>query len=199
MATSAPTSNLNITSITDSNNNTWVNAATNGNPQIWYAGNAVTGITIVITLHFSGSTNPTTVGFYDIKGAATSPFDVMAGVGSTNANGIATVSNGPTITPTTINGLVITALQLGQGPGLAVTSPSGAVWDMCTYTSETDMDLMENADGKAHLYNTTTATENWNWNITNNPSNSWSATAVAFKTGSTASAPGAPQNLRVVP
>jgi hypothetical protein len=51
------------------------------------------------------------------------------------------------------------------------------------YTGEVDMDLMENADGQAHLYNTNTTTETWNWRITANPNNSVFGTAVAFKAG----------------
>jgi hypothetical protein len=64
---------------------------------------------------------------------------------------------------------------------MASGAPSGAVWDLATYSGEIDMDLMENADALAHVYTTTATTEHWNWTITSNGGNSCSAEAVAFK------------------
>jgi hypothetical protein len=89
----------------------------------------------------------------------------------------------PVITPTTANGLVIVVMGDGNGPvlGLDTGSPSGAIFDIVNYTGEIDVDLMENADGQAHIYNSDTNVENWNWRITSNPNNSVDATAVAFK------------------
>jgi hypothetical protein len=49
-----------------------------------------------------------------------------------------------------------------------------------TYANETDLDTMENADSRAHVYNSGTATENWSWNISSQPNNSCSASAVHF-------------------
>jgi hypothetical protein len=91
--------------------------------------------------------------------------------------------NAPTITPTTANGLVIAVIGMGQGPvtGLDAGAPAGAFFDLVTYAGEADTDLMENADGKAHVYNTDTTTEHWNWVGFSAPSNSYFATAVAFK------------------
>lgn len=69
----------------------------------------------------------------------------------------------------------------GPGLGLAPGAPTGAVWDLTTYSGENDNDLMENADALAHFYTTTTSVENWNWTITPNSNNSCSSEAVAFK------------------
>jgi hypothetical protein len=69
----------------------------------------------------------------------------------------------------------------GPGLGLASGSPAGAFFDLVNYAGETDLDLMENADGQAHFYNTSTAPLTWNWLITSNSNNSVFATSVAFK------------------
>jgi hypothetical protein len=178
-----PNSNFDITGITDSASNSYVLEEPDGSePQVWYAANATTGPTLRVTLTTSGRPSQSTLVFYDITGAAVAPFDLVAGVTATNCSNLTSLTNSPSITPSTVNGLVLAALSLGQGPGLAVTSPSGASWDLVTYPPiETDMDLMENADGKAHLYNSTTATENWNWTITPIANDSYSASAVEFK------------------
>ena len=151
-------------------------------PQIWYSANTTPNPNLTVTIHGAGG--PTiTVLFYDISGAAANPLDVAAGVPSTDVSNQTTVNNMPSITPTTANGLVIAVMGLGQGPGLGLNTgaPTGAVFDLVTYTGELDLDLMENADGQAHFYNASTATVNWNWLITANPNNSAFATAVAFK------------------
>jgi hypothetical protein len=93
------------------------------------------------------------------------------------------VSNAPSITPTTVNGLTLASMSIGQGPatGFFTGAPAGAIFDLVTYAGETDLDTMDNADAKGHVYNTDLSTENWNWRITSNPNNSCSSTAVHFK------------------
>jgi hypothetical protein len=171
------------TGITDNEGGTWIRVGA-VDAQLYYSANKSPNPNLKITIAAgSGAGVPTSVRFYDISGAAASPFDTSATLDSTNVSNQVTINNAPVITPTTANGLVIGALQIGQGPGLAITSPSGAVFDLVHYTGEVDMDLMENADGNAHIYNTTTATQNWNWNITSNSPNSLTAVAAAFKAG----------------
>jgi hypothetical protein len=188
-ACSAPTSALNITSISDNINGAWTARSTSGWPQIWDRVNATPGATLVVTVHITGTpSGQTTVGLWDVSGADPNAFDSCQGTqaaGPTNASSVS-VSN--EITPSTLNGLVIGILQLGTGPGLAVTSPVGAIWTMCTYTDENDNDLMENADGKAHCYNPTAAPETWTWTITPSLNTDWSTTIVAYKSAAVLSA-----------
>jgi hypothetical protein len=108
---------------------------------------------------------------------------VAAGTDETTCSSVSAIDNQPTITPTGTHELVIATMGIGQGPGLGLASgaPSGGVWDLTTYAGEDDTDLMENADAQAHLYNATTSTEHWNWNITPKGDNSCAAEAVAFK------------------
>jgi hypothetical protein len=150
-----------INSISSTDCNCWVKKADSGaaiQMQIWYApnrGQVVDNISIT----FSAAPPTSSVRIYDISGAAAAPFDVSAGAQPSPC----TTASAATLTPTTTNGLVIAALSWGNGPGIAPTSPTGAVFDLVTYTGESDADQMENADDNAHLYNTDTSTENWIW------------------------------------
>lgn len=174
---------IDITSVSDSESGTWT--IENGGvdqPQIIWRGNTSANPNLTVTLSITGTPSTVSWRYYDISGAAASPHDVTAGVATTGANSVTSVSDQPVITPTVSGGLVIASLNIGQGPGLAVTSPAEAQWDLCTYPpDELDVDLMENADGGAFLYNAPASALHWNWTITSQPSNSVTSTAVAFK------------------
>src|SRR5712664_4101870 len=77
----------NLTSITDSNGNTFVRSTTS--PQIWHADNATTGLNLKVTLHFSAAPGNRTILLFDITGAAAAPED---GHVQTNAGGAPTTS-----------------------------------------------------------------------------------------------------------
>jgi len=185
--TADPDSLAHITSIVDSEGGTMANGAwvlkNNGGPQIFYSANTSPNQDLTVT--FNGSFTATaSFRFFDIEGAAASPFDVSAGVVDTDVSNTTTIANFPTITPTTSNGLVIAVGGLGQGPGLGFSSgaPAAALWDLTTYPpEELDTDLMENADLCGHYYNPDLSAIHWNWTFTSNPSNSASVTAVTFK------------------
>jgi hypothetical protein len=169
-----------ISGVTDSKGNSYTLENTNGSaPQFWFAANATPDPNLSIALALSGPPAGTSLTAYDIVGAASSPFDVVAGVGQTLA-GPGEVDDFPAITPTSTNGLTIAALQLGQGPGLglAAGAPAAGIFDFVSYTGEIDLDTMDNADGRAHVYNTDLSTEHWNWDIA--LETSVSATAVHF-------------------
>ena len=105
-------------------------------------------------------------------------YDVAAG--SYAATFGSSVADQPTITPRTAGELAIATAALGAGPGLAVRSPTGAVFDLTTFARETDFDEMENADLLGHLYNAPASPLNWTWTITNNRTEIYSE-AAAFK------------------
>jgi len=177
-------SNIHITSITDSDNSAWTLEQTGGDSaQIWYAANRPANAGLTVSIHTSGTSPTNSTRFYDVEGAAASPFDVAAGTDATPCSSATTIDDQPTITPTGANELVIATMGIGDGPGLGVASgaPSGAVWDLPTYSGETDNDLMENADAQAHLYGAAASVEHWNWTITSNGDNSCASEAVAFK------------------
>jgi len=183
VAVTSENSVINITSVTDTRGNLYSKVEPDGSePQFWYAGNATPDPNLKLTFNISGSPAGSTVVFYDITGAAASPFDVAAGMPVMNCSNLTNVNNAPSITPTTINGLTLASMGIGQGPGtgLFTGAPAGAIFDLVTYAGETDLDTMDNADAKAHFYNTDLSTENWNYRITGNPSNSCASTAVHF-------------------
>ena len=174
---------LNITSITDNESGTWKIEQSNGDSsQIWYSANRSANPNLQVTLHLSGASDTNSVRFFDIQGASASPVDVAAGTDPTSCLS-GTINNQPDLTPTSGNELVIATMGIGDGPGLGLASgaPSGAVWDLTTYSGEVDNDLMENADALAHVYITSGGPETWNWSITVNGGNSCTAEAVAFK------------------
>ncbi len=177
---------IDITRITDSDGSIWHLEQTGGDSsQIWYAADRPANPNLTVFIHTAGTSPTNSVRFYDVQGAAAAPFDVAAGTNWTDCSSASTIADLPIITPTGTNELVIAALGIGDGPGLglAAGAPAGAVWDLTTYADELDLDLMENADGAAHLYNTDTSTEHWNWTITPRSNNSCTAEAVAFKPG----------------
>ncbi len=184
-------SNHDITSITDSKSNTYVlEEPDDTEPQVWYVANATPDPDLKLRINFTGQVVGTSVAMYDIAGADPSPLDGVVGVISAEDVGGANLDNMPSITPASL-GLTIAVLTLGQGPssGLNTGSPAGAIFDLVAYAGETDLDTMENADGKAHFYNTDLSQENWNWIISNGGATTgFAAIAVHFKAAATTGA-----------
>ena len=117
--------------------------------------------------------------FFDISGAATSPFDSFL-VSSQDASSRTSLTQSPSPSPVASAGLLIANVELGLGPGLAVTSPSGAVWDLANYTGENDSDCLENADICAHYYFSASGAETWTFTITSHPGINTAAGYIAF-------------------
>ncbi|HEU5433445.1 MAG TPA: hypothetical protein VFU81_17400, partial [Thermomicrobiales bacterium] len=184
LAFAAGLNNIDITSITDSDGSAWTLEQTNGDSaQIWFAANRPANPGLIVSIHTSGTSPTNSVRFFDVQGAAASPLDGAAGTDLTPCSSETTLNDMPVIATTGANELVIATMGIGDGPGLGVASgaPGGAVWDLPTYSGETDLDLMENADAAAHAYAAAASTEHWNWTITSNGDNSCSAEAVGFK------------------
>lgn len=182
---------INLSSVASSPSNTWTKATITATyPQVVYAANATPSGTMTITPTLTGSSYPFTLMIYDIVGAMTSPYDSTAGTQTAQVSNTgtqpATLSNMPSITPSTASGVAIAIMANGAGPTTAVTAPSGAVLDSCWYDTETDSDGLTNADGFAHFYYSATTTLNFNWtnNSSSVPETSQSA-AILFKFAAT--------------
>ena len=121
--------------------------------------------TINITYSGSGTMPQASFRFYDIENAAAISF--QNSTGGEGACAAPTASNAPgSFTPTGANsGLTIATIGNGNGPitGLAAGSPAGATFDLWTYIDQTDTDLADNADGQAHYYYSSKASQTWNW------------------------------------
>jgi hypothetical protein len=157
-----------ITSISDSNGNTWslgASSTVNLRAQIFYAANAVTSPDMTISLTYSGTSGGNNfVHFYDVSGAATSPHDVDdVRNGNQTSNGNLTSG---VITPTAVNGLVLNVTTID------FHTITGTVADGNGHTPILNQEVMssdDNAssggtgpshldedDGRASLYNTDT-------------------------------------------
>jgi hypothetical protein len=170
-----PSNGAPVSSVTDSDGNTYIKA--NANQMIWYATGTSPNPNMKLTINFSSTPPGTSIRFFDIANGTA--YDTSAD-GNTDCSGVTSVTNQPVITPTHAPGLVITGMSIGQGPGKAVTSPAGAIWDFVIYTGETDLDTMENADALGHAYNSDTTTQDWNWTITSIGDNTCTSEAAAF-------------------
>lgn len=173
-----------VTSVTDNKGNAYAKYEPDGSePQFFVAPNAVTGNDLVLTVNSPSGQAGISWTVYGISGAASAPVDAVAGAPAVGCSSVTSIGSMPVIAPTA-PGLTIAVMGQGQGPGFGVVSPAGAVFDMATYTGETDLDTMENADCRAHLYNTSTAVESWSWAISSQPNNSCFATAIHLLPGS---------------
>jgi hypothetical protein len=172
---------LTITGVTDSDGATWTNANPGGTP-MYVSVNRSPNPALILTVSLTGSgvgTTNSSFRLYDVSGAASSPLGTVVNYPDTGYSG-STLANAPTITPSVSGSLVIAYLGLGIGPVYSVTSPVGAVFDIMTYTGETDGSLTDNADGVAHLYNSGTSALNFDWTMVNTANSAFGA-AVAFK------------------
>jgi hypothetical protein len=175
----------NIDSASDSNGQSYSKVGDPGNPQVFYKSNASSGNALKITFHIqSAPVTNLSMRFFDIVGADPNAFDTTAGIYTAAPTSGTIVPNVPTFTPAAAPGLTIVTMGLGAGPstGLAPGAPASAVFDLVYYAGETDQDRMDNADGVAHVYHSSTATQSWNWSITDASHGSTAfATAVSFK------------------
>lgn len=168
-----------ISSVTSSDGCTWTQRKdTAGAAAIFYAQNCSPCPTCTVTLTYTGTQTLPQASFrlYDVENAAASSF--QNSVGNFSACGTS-VTNSPTITPSgASSGLLIATLGNGNGPVTAVSSPSGAVFDLWTFTGQTDTDLADNADASSHFYYAATTAQNWNYTKTNGADScSWEAAA----------------------
>jgi hypothetical protein len=189
-----------VSSVTDSQGNSYTNPLPAGSPQVFYAASAKTGPTLAYSIVASGSSGGRQdVTLYDVTGAAAAPYDTNANSNGVMASTDANITNAPDITPSTAGGLVIAMLNMGIGPPSASIG-SGYVFDSVFYTGQSDGSVMTYGEGRAHIYNPNTSQLAFGYKVQNNGTLSgWYDSAVAFKAGAGAVAPSAPQNLKIVP
>ena len=258
-----------INTVKDSDAISWTQRNTTaGQPSPWDRVNSTANPARTLTVNFATTGSSYQLVYYDISGAATSPFDVVAGVGTTSTNNVNSIASQPSITPSQANELIIGCLQVGDGPATGITVPSGAIFDIPTFsvanfsatiattiltasapnwgtiqnqnqvvsgagisagtiitttagtgtggagtyninpsntvsvaetmnTSMDDSNTVGWGNGLFHWYNgATTSAQSVTWSIANNPSNSVSSVAVAYKAAPIA-AGGTPQRTLI--
>jgi hypothetical protein len=169
-----------ITKVSDSASNTWVSAGSVAGSgastvaQIVYAANASTSPTLSsINVTLGGSTTGGVMfDLYDVTGAATSPFDqATTAEGDQTSNGNLTT---PSLTPSTANGLVFndTAIDFHTlngivGSGYILDSVVNSLDNDAAGTNGTLNSNMDEDNGTAHIYNTSTGAVTFVYTATN--------------------------------
>jgi hypothetical protein len=184
-----------ITGITSSPSNTWSHSVTSvdgsGGYSVdtWYAANASASTALTLTIKYGGTPIFGALQIYDVSGAAASPFDTYANATGNLAATTGTV-NGPSITPSTSNGLVVLSSQQ-DGETVSSVSPG------YTYTVQTDGQYqylsLDQDGGIGAYYNPDTSQINFKMTYINTESGTivgnWQAQAVAFKASGAAGQP----------
>ena len=155
-----------IGSIASSDGCTWTLIGGGGAAEQAYAENCAPCSACTTSITYAGSNTMPAASFrlYDIENAVANSYQNSMGADGACAAPAATNAPG-NFTPTGANsGLTIATIGNGQGPitGLAAGSPAGT-FDLWTFSGQTDSDIADNADGQAHYYYSTKATQTWNW------------------------------------
>lgn len=172
--------NLNTLSVWDSEGNAYTSDG-NG-AQFWYCANTQPNPNLIIYINGGGADASLSWRFFDASNAATTSVFVSSNVSNQVVDGLTSFTASPSPAPSGV-GLSLANIGLGQGPGLGITSPSGAVSDLCTYTGETDSDGIENADLLGHFVNLVGGAQTWTFSITSRVSNSTSGGFITFAGG----------------
>jgi hypothetical protein len=179
-----------ITSMSDSKNNSWVQAGAaqviNGNDtvQAFYAGSANSSSDLALTLNWSATDGDFTIFLYDVAGAAASPLDTTVGaVNNQNIAGNLTVFS---ITPAGANELIFaeTIWDYNTGSGML---PAGSFFDTNTFDGESQSgpEPVDENNAWGHVVSTSAAPITITWQVMFGglPVQNWAGMAVAFKPG----------------
>jgi len=175
-----------VTSITDSNSNTWQLAgsyATTSDPvaAIFYAASATCSGTQQLTVHWDANTSDQTILYYDVVGASASPLDTTMGkTGTQSSAGSLTVFS---ITPgTSSTELIICAVPVQFN---TVTGLLNGFNDANTFDGESlsGPEPVDQNNGWGHFVTSSTNTVpvTWTFQDPTVPAQIWAAVAAAFK------------------
>jgi hypothetical protein len=183
-------SQFKITSITDSNSNTWAQAGTGftfgtfSNGAIWYATNATPSTGLRLTINCNQTVvNATLVVLYDIANAATSALGTVAtpATGDQTTNGqLASVS----ITPSQANSLIISEILVAIGTTRGLCGAPFLFDTAAIPEFNGGFNNLEQDNGRGHTYNPNTSALTFTWSTTSDMQGGvglWGAMAVEFK------------------
>ncbi len=185
-----------ITGVADGNGNPYVSPSPaygnsiSGDSQIYYVANASTSTTMTgptLTINGTDSSGSTAV-LFDVSGAATSPYDVMAeALGDQTSDGNVTAA---TISPSTANGLVITTIGVDSNTinGLATGTPGNFL--SAIPTPITPDNPVDQNNGWALWYNPSAAPGTFVWTTEGGQVDLWASLAVAFEAAGGTGSPG---------
>jgi hypothetical protein len=177
---------IDITGITDGNGNAYTSTGAaygygvSGDNQIYYAAGATTSSAMTgPTLATTGSQmGGSTALLFDIRGAASSPYDSAAGRATTSGNQSSGESvTGVTVSPTTANGLVITSIGIDSNTIVGV-SPGNLLSTVPAPVSSPNP--VDQNNGWALFYNSTAGPDTFVWTSQGGAVDNWAAIGVAF-------------------
>jgi hypothetical protein len=178
-----------VTSITDTNENTWTQAGANqiqaeGNDTVeaYYAGNATSG-NLGLTVNWSATDGDQTIFLYDVTGAASSPLDTSAGSsGSQSVAGNLTMPF--TITPAEANEIIFEEVIWDNNTGSGLVG-QGQFFDTNTFDGESASgpEPVDQNNGWGHAITTSTAPVGITWETMYSglQTGNWAGMAAAFK------------------
>jgi hypothetical protein len=158
-----------LTGVSSSDGCSWTRKSRSGGADFWFAQGCSPLLNGTTTLTWTGSQTIPQYSFrvLDVINAQTLSFVNYAANSLAYPNCTAPTNDAPTITPgMNVNaGLAVADLgvEFNHVTGLASGAPSGANFDLWTFTNEDGNDEMENADGLAHIYFSSNATQRWDW------------------------------------
>jgi len=193
--TAESTTQNNITSVTDTDNNTYSKVtAPSTYPQMYYAPNATVTNNNSRTMTFNNANSGVTAiaVISGIVGADTSPLGAVATatppdqahIGGSSCPGAAgsDIDHSPDITTTRANSLVMAVVNNGTGPECALVG-AGYVFDSTWYPGQDDSSTgyLESSSGYGHINAGAIATYNFHWNLANASLSGASPMAAEFK------------------
>jgi hypothetical protein len=197
-----------VTSVSSTPSNTWLQAGTpqtsvKNVSQQYYAANATTSPSMSVSVTTSNGNCDWTIQFYDVMGAATSPYDTEAGgAGDQTSMTNGTLTMNYSITPSEAGEMIFTNSIWDFNTATGLTCSVGTCYvDINQYSGEL-LDGPESVDqnnGWGHAISTSTSPITFTWHFANATTRAvanWASTAAAFKPGSTGSAPAPPTQLR---
>ena len=176
-----------LTGITDGNSNSYTSAGPafgfglSGDNQIYYAATATTSTAMTgPNLSTTGSDiSGSTAVLFDVRGAATSPFDAIAGrataSGVQNSAGNVTAA---TISPSTANGLVISTLGVDSN---TINGVSPGNFLSAVPTPVASPNPVDQNNGWALWYNSSPGSGTFVWTSQGGQVDDWSSIAAAFE------------------
>lgn len=166
-------------------------------PQMFIHCNITPTNTGVLTLTLTITANDL-IGVYEIPGAksgsATSCLDTAAAAANSSAltntssgatfrltTSTTTMSDAPSITPSTANGLVLGAGNIGTGPASKCASTCTFDFVGATWSVGGDNNFFSNGDFASHVYNSSAAVQNFSYSSINNGSSAGSGAVALLK------------------
>jgi hypothetical protein len=159
----APLGNVSVSSITDSNGNSWAKAdaielasAAAGRVEMWYAADATTSDDLVITLNLSGTQSQSDLMFYDCinmetVGRVLGSTGTASGFQNVNAN-LTTV----TLTPQRAGGICFNATGVNDHT-ISGCANANFLFDAMVYPAADAQRGFDEDNGKCHIFHTDTS------------------------------------------